>query len=290
MKCPLQLTRIAAVPKNELPEPTDDGLCTPKVKDHSRDKHHFLARYVSAFTKAMHRKKWSGLHYIDLFASSGIEELEESGKLCWGSAMIAANASPRFSQLHLCELKKLRFAALKKRVLETEQPAEPQILQGDANELVNPIIKCIPKGALTLAFLDPYGLHLKFETLRRLSSIRSDLIIFFPDRLDALRNWKLNYHDDPNSNLDIVLGAGAQWRPIFEREPKARWAEKLRELYVSQIRTLGYRFFDYERISANGQPIYQLIFCSKDEAGATIWRRIALKKPDSQNTFDFGGG
>lgn len=288
MRCPLNLRQKDGMPSNKLPDPIDDGLCIPKVKDHSRDKHHFLARYVSAFTRAMHKKKWSGLHYVDLFAGAGIERLEESGKLSLGSPMIAANAFPRFSRLHLCELKKVRFAALKKRILESKQPTEPQILNGDANDCVSEIVASIPRGTLTLAFLDPYGLHLDFETIRRLSSIRADLIIFFPDRLDALRNWKLNYHDDPDSNLDIVLGKGAAWRPIFEQEPKCRWAEKLRELYVSKIRTIGYRFFDYERISANGQPIYQLIFCSKDEAGAKIWRGTAQKKPDNQNTFDFG--
>ena len=68
-----------------------------------------------------------------------------------------------------------------------------QLLHGDANEKICEIVREIPRRTLTLAFLDPYGLHLDYETLKVLSSIRADLIIFFPDHLDALRNWEYNY-------------------------------------------------------------------------------------------------
>jgi hypothetical protein len=56
-----------------LDPPEDDGLYIPEVGAWSADKHHFLRRYIDAFTTAMKGKKWDGLHYIDLFASAGIE-------------------------------------------------------------------------------------------------------------------------------------------------------------------------------------------------------------------------
>ena len=73
----------------ELPPPEDDGLPTASVKSWSRDKHHFLRRYIDAFTTSMKDKRWGGLHYIDLFAGPGIERLED-GSLEWGSPLIAA--------------------------------------------------------------------------------------------------------------------------------------------------------------------------------------------------------
>jgi hypothetical protein len=42
----------------------------------SAAKHHFLRRYIDAFTTAMRAKGWRGLNYIDLFASAGIERIE----------------------------------------------------------------------------------------------------------------------------------------------------------------------------------------------------------------------
>ena len=88
---------------HELPVPEDDGLLTPEVGDWSRDKHHFLWRYLNAFTTAMRNKAWAGLHYIDLFAGAGIERLKGSGELDWGSPLLAAQAKHPFAQLHLCE-------------------------------------------------------------------------------------------------------------------------------------------------------------------------------------------
>jgi three-Cys-motif partner protein len=208
--------------------------------------------------------------------------------LDWGSPLIAAQAPNRFSQLHCCELRRRAFDALSKRLARFEQPQTPQLLLGDANERVAEIVKTIPSRSLSLAFLDPYGLHLWFDTLKRLSERRTDLIIFFPDRLDALRNWENVYAGKPDSNLNKVLGVDS-WHEALMANPRDKWAEVLRKIYEEQIRRLGYQHIDYERICfEGGKPLYLLIFCCEDKIGGDIWRRIAAKKPSGQSTFDFG--
>jgi three-Cys-motif partner protein len=269
----------------ELPPPKDDGLLIPAVGEWSHDKHYFLTRYIDAFTTAMKNKKWAGLHYIDLFAGAGIEKLETSEKLEWGSAMIAAQAGNRFTQLHLCEMDERKYEALELRVHKTSPNA--QILNGDANEKITEIVRQIPSGTLSLAFLDPYGLHIEFETLKILSGVRADLIILFPDHLDVLRNWEHNYFDNPDSNLDKCLGVGADWRAEINNTPRERRAEVLRDLYVSQIKTLGYTNFEPERITMAGHPLYVLIFCSRNDIAAKLWQGISQVKPDKQRTFKF---
>ena len=139
-----------------------------------------------------------------------------------------------------------------------------------------------------MAFLDPFGLHLEFETIKALSHRRTDLIIYFPDRLDVLRNWQPYYFEDPSSNLDRFLGREADWRSLLSECAPQQRPQKLREIYVEQLRTLGYEFFEYERIDADGRPIYMLIFCSEHPLGGKIWRGIASHQPDKQRRFDFG--
>ena len=268
-----------------LPQPTDDGLLIPKVGSWSRDKHHFLVRYIDAFTTAMRDKGWGGLHYIDLFAGAGIEQVEDYG-LDWGSPLIAAQAPYLFNQMHVCELEKKRCTALRARLKRFPQPSPPQVLQGDANKKVHDVVKALPTNTLSLAFLDPYGLHLHFETLRALSARKVDLIIFFPDHLDALRNWENVYQGRPNSQLDRVLGV--PWLDVMTAAPQDRWAQVLTDLYVRQIKTLGYSEFEYERISLpNRRFLYKLIFCSRHKAGGQIWRNVSLRKPGGQGTFAF---
>ena len=269
----------------ELPTPKDDGLHIPTVGEWSSDKHYFLMRYIDAFTTSMKEKKWSALHYIDLFAGAGIERLQTSKELDWGSPLIAAYAPHPFDGFHLCEKKKRNHTALNARIVKVRP--DSQRLYGDANQKICEIVREIPQGSLSLAFLDPYGLHLDFDTLKVLSQLRADLIIFFPDHLDALRNWGRNYLHDPNSNLDRCLGPACDWRSRINNTPPDRHAEVFRELYVAQIKSLGYTHFEYQRIYAKGHPLYILIFCSRSVLAAKLWRGISEKEPHGQRTFKF---
>jgi len=149
-----------------LAQPDEDGLITPKVGAWSRHKHWFLRRYIDIFTTGMKDKPWGGgLHYIDLFAGAGIEKVEGHG-LDWGSPLIAAQARYPFTQIHACELDGDLFKALCIRLAKLPQPKPPQLINGDANEAVHDICKDIPSGALSLAFLDPFGLHYTFKHSR----------------------------------------------------------------------------------------------------------------------------
>lgn len=269
----------------EIPTPKDDGLYIPTVGEWSRDKHYFLMRYIDAFTTSMKDKRWSGLHYIDLFAGAGIERLQNSKELDWGSPLIAAYAKHPFDRLHLCEKSTRKYSDLKSRISKIRP--DSQLLCGDANQKIHEFIKEVPQQALSLVFLDPYGLHLNFHTLQILSEIRSDFIVFFPDHLDALRNWERNYLDDPNSNLDRWMGPRCDWRTVLNSAPQSRHAEILRELYVAQIKTLGYAHFEYRRINAKGHPLYILILCSRSALAAKLWRGISHIEPDGQRTLKF---
>jgi three-Cys-motif partner protein len=267
----------------ELPPAKDDGMYIPTVGKQSSDKHYFLTRYIDIFTTAI-TGKWNSLHYIDLFAGAGIEKLRGSEEMEWGSPMIAARAPKSFDRLHLCELNPQKYQALKKRVSEIRP--DSQILNGDANDEVHKIAKEIPPGTLSLAFLDPYGLELDFETLKVLAAKRADLIIFFPDRLDIIRNWKHYYYEDSNSKLDRHLGLGAQWRSVLDNAPPNSRVEILRKFYVQRLKEkLGFQHVEHERITSQGRPLYYLIFCSRSECGAKFWRDISRNKPNGQRTF-----
>lgn len=270
----------------ELPDPVDDGLVIPEVGEWSRDKHHFLRRDVDAFTTAMKDKPWEGLHYIDLFAGAGMERLRDTGRLDWGSPLIAAQSTHPFNGIHCGEMDAAKCDALCKRLTPFRARTAIQIVAGDANVRVQEIVAVLPKRCLSLAFLDPYGLHLHFDSLRTLAERRADLIIFFPDRLDLLRNATEYYFSDPDSNLDHALGT-QDWRRVWDGTPESRRAQTMRSLYVDRLRVLGYREFDYEPVPATGRRLYWLVFASRHPRGVDIWRRVATRKPDGQRTFDF---
>jgi three-Cys-motif partner protein len=268
----------------ELPPPADDGLFIPDVGIWSRDKHHFLRRYLHAFTEAMKRKRWDGLHYVDLFAGAGIERLIDIDKkpagLDWGSPLIAAQIPFSFHGLHIAEGDKDRYAALSARLARFQAHSWSNLTHGNANAVVKEIIAHIPPRALSVAFLDPYGFNLHFDTIRQLASRPMDLIIYFPDRVDALRNWG-RYEAEESSLLDLALG-GIDWRTAKKNAAPDRWVDVLTDLYLRQLRTLGYVEFEQERIRAGSQPLYKLIFCSKHAAGGKIWRGVSKRNSQGQ--------
>jgi len=191
---------------------------------------------------------------------------------------LAAQVKDPFSKLFFVEKDQEKCDALAERIKQFPQPNNPEIFCGDANTEVNRIVDLIPKsGCLILSFLDPYGLHLHYETLQSLSQIRSDLIIFFPDHVDALRNWNAYYMKE-NSNLTKVLGT-KQWMDELRKAIPSNYAQILYDIYTEQISKLGYEHIDFARIAkTDGRFLYKLIFCSKHQKGLDFWHEAANNK------------
>lgn len=268
-------------------EPKEDGLIKEDIKRHTLEKHYYLTRYIDIFTTSM-KKKWKQLHYIDLFAGSGITELKNTEKLGWGSPLIAAqNPKNVFNKLHLCEKNKEKYQALKTRIKRIENPPEIQIFNADGNKKAKKIIDDIPRDSLCLFFLDPYGLHLNFETIKILSQRRGDLIIFYPDKLDILRNWHKYYYDNSKSNLDLFLGDDSNWREVLSNTSPANYIDKLAETFQKQLNKIGYCYSGKERIPGKGKSLYLLIFASKHKRGLEFWQKISSTKANGQKTFKF---
>lgn len=260
-----------------MSEPIDDGLVIPEVGAWAKRKYHFLGRYLEAFNIAMKDKKWTGgRHYIDLFSGSGIARIRSSGELVWSSPMLAAQVKHPFARLHLCDENSENTAALRKRLDRFPQPNPPCVYDGDANKIIEKVISRIPTNSLSVAFVDPFGLHFDFESARALSKgARADLVVLLADNMDALRNWSAYYESDRQSTLDRFLGTDT-WRDLFNSTPVERKAQVLRELYQSQLETLGYTQFGFENVqNAQGRDIYKLLFACKHKAGLDIWNGIS---------------
>lgn len=266
-----------------LPEPKDDGLFCPEVGPWSRDKHHFLLRYVDAFTTAMRKKRWSALYYIDLFSGAGINRIKGSGQLEWGSPLIAVLVQ-RFSAVYLAEQDPKKREVLAERASRCKGKQTVRIFD-DANSAADDLKSSMMPESLSLCFIDPYGLHFDFSYLAALTESRPvDLIVYFPDNVDINRNVEAYYKANPDSRLDRFYGP-CDWRSVWDATSPANRPAKMRELYEQQLRSIDYQHFAHEPIPSEGRPYYRLVFSSKHKAGVKIWRGISKIKPGGQRTF-----
>ena len=268
-----------------LSRPEADGLIIPTVGPWSNRKYHFLSRYLQIFSTGM-KNKWPERHYVDLFAGAGKVRLRDGGEILFGSPMLAATVSDRFTKIHLCEKNPERVAALRARMSTIVDPGRLAIWEGDANSIIDKILADVPRRkALCITFADPYGLHFDFKTVSRIAQRRSDLIILMADNMDALRNWAAYYRDNPNSTLDRFMGEPG-WRDIMQKASPGKQAERLRSRYFERLASLGYQHFAFERIqNTQGGDLYSLVYASRSKVGLKFWKEAASVDEGGQRSL-----
>jgi len=250
----------------------DDGLVIPEVGPWAKRKYHFLGRYLDIFSTGM-KHKWPQRHYVDLFSGAGLAAIRGTGEIVEASPLIAASVKDPFTAIHLCELDNSKRVALEAR-LARRANCPYHVERGDANEAVQRVFERIPKkGSLIVSFVDPYGLHFDFSTVKVVASRQSDLIVLMADNMDALRSWAL-YADGRSKNLDRFMG-GSAWKSLVDEGPSESLAQRLRLMYQEKLRTqCGYKHFATERVkNARHADIYTLLFASKHPKGLEFWDR-----------------
>lgn len=155
------------------------------------------------------------------------------------------------------------------------------VLRGDCNKSIDDVCAQIPNRSLTLAFIDPESLHIRFETIKKLSHARqADLLILFADRYDIVRNVKF-YDGQEHSKLDEMLGIDSNWRNEWRNlsnQNAENTCKLFADIYKRQLREqLGYDHFGEKVIASQHGPLYRLIFASKHQLGLKFWHEATSK-------------
>ena len=273
-------------------ETTDDGLLMRPGGDWTYTKLHFVNEYLYRFIFSMRGQNWRAIHYIDLFAGPGRNRLD-NGKIVHGSPLLALAQPRSFDHYFFADLDSSNTAALEQRCHAFgADMSKIQIFTGDANQVVDKVCnyihrvdkKFIPNvwQSLNLAFLDPQGLELHWETVAKLASYRTDMIIYYP-QMGITRDAETS----PEA-IDRFFG-DTQWRQIYSQHKRGeeRFLHRaLLDYYKSKLQNFGYVEdpLSEEPLFTNSKdaPLYRLLFVSKDELGNKFWKDVTRKLPDGQ--------
>lgn len=265
----------------------DDGLPVREAGSWTFDKLWWWHRYISITTTALvGRDRWPHrLCYLDLFAGPGVLEAKSTRERMPGSPLIAAEAPKPFDTILLCEKDEKLADACEERLRRRGHSNRCAVFRGNCNELSVEIAKAIPPQSLTLAFVDPTGLHANFSTLEVLAADRSvDFLILIADRMDIVRNVE-TYAGQAQSRLDDVLGAIQDWRGEWRRMPNQS-AENTCRLFASLYRRQLAERLDYDHCDdvvlrlPSGAPIYRVLFASRHKLGLRFWEESTAKMRD----------
>jgi hypothetical protein len=157
-------------------------------------------------------------------------------------------------------------------------------------------LSAIPRGSpqnkvLTLCFVDPPDIGIKFETIRKLSDRYVDFLVLLALYMDANRNVD-NYVKLEATKVDEFVGSRT-WRERW----KARLVEGvpfpqfLAEEFSKSMETLDYRpqpFYKMKPIAISEMNVrlYRLALFSRHPTAYGFWDQV-LKYSTPQQTFNF---
>lgn len=139
--------------------------------------------YAAAYSAILTAQKNPSLYhvYIDAFAGAGVHISKESGDFVVGSPVNALHVNPPFREYHLIDLDSKKVASLKRIIGDR---ADVKVHEGDCNEILldevfpRVLFKNYRRG---LCLLDPYGLHLNWEVMKKAGEMKSiDMFLNFP--------------------------------------------------------------------------------------------------------------
>lgn len=284
-------------------QPRDDGLSMRKSGVWVVEKLDYLRRHIDIFETSMHDKPWRRRHYIDLFAGPGKCYIPEKGAVYLGSPLLALVTPHPFTDYFFVDSDNRNIEVLRQRCRVYPKPDSINFYCGNANVVVRDIVKHLQdvdgefmKGkwsSLNLAFLDPDGLELKWETVVTLAALsRMDLIIHYP-QMSLNRYMRKAFAEERRTVVDDFFG-GTEWRTIYDRYQRRQIRFIHRELidhYKEKLQNLGYKDvrIDLEtgdepliRNARRNAPLYRLLFASKHERGHEFWQKVTQRNAHGQ--------
>jgi len=259
-----------------------------------------LEDYLNFYTTALKNKTYWKKIYIDAFAGAGKSVIrQQNGEKLALSDLFGVDVSPEkreflagspnralsiktpFDEYYFFDADPVRADQLQN--LEQEYPsANINVRVGDANKEIETLIGSLnPKKFRAVAFLDPYGPHLKWSTLEHLAKTNSvEVIINFPLGMAINRLIKKSGENPENwkTSLDDCFGTN-EWQNLsYEEQPdlfgstrqtkKDNASEILLGLYCDRLKSI-FGNVAKPRLIKNtlGNPLYYLIWAGPHSLG-----------------------
>ena len=246
-----------------------------------------IEKYLAAFTKSVSRK-WNGkLAYVDLFAGPGRSLIRDTSEEVDGSPLLALKCN--FARYIFVDVPDV-LATLHSRLANHPKLSQISFVEGDCNSVIDQILVELPRDHLTLAFVDPTGLQIQFNTIRRLVHQRKvDLLMTLQFGMGVKMNLPQYLKTKEGGALSSFLG-NSDWRQDEKQSGTVfQLCKRVLKRYLSQLRGLGYlEVRDIEIIrNDKNMVLYFMVMASRHPLGEHLWREVTRIKPSGQRGFRF---
>lgn len=251
----------------------EDGLSLRCSGFWSENKVKHFKYYTEMFATGMKNFWPNNRYYIDLFSGPGKCIIREGLKEINGSCLEAVNLKDRFTAYFFVDKNPICIDDLKKRINEDKNV---EYYNEDCNVAVEKIIKNIPTFSLSLAIIDPDSLQFQFDSYKKLSERKIDLIVNYP--INPISR-AISAVQKKRSNSEILDKFHPGWREIMDKKTWGHSNEakiiNLVKDYINKIEDLGYFSSDLLIPFKNekNSTLYYLVAFSKDKRGIDFWEK-----------------
>jgi len=254
------------------PTLASDGLPARLTGQWVQGKNYYLCRYLDIMTHGVVKKWEAKLAYVDVFAGPGRSIIRDTGEEVEGSPVLSLKYE--FAKYVFVDKPEV-LSSLKKRLNGHPKLSQIAFLEGDCNDVIDDVRSELPANHLTLAFIDPTGLQIKFRAVQRLVQNRKvDLLMALQFGMGIKRNLQ-QYIRAERAALTAYLG-NAGWREDASAGGTAsQVVRRITNRYMQQLREMGYQTFrDREIEIRNDQNVflYFMAFASRHPLGGKFWR------------------
>ncbi len=262
-----------------------------KIGIWSEIKLEIIRDYASAYTRILSTRNWcKGYVYIDAFAGAGLHIRKTTGEFVPGSPLNALEVNPPFTEYHFIDLDRKKIELLEKITLEDPYV---HLHNGDCNEILTEIIfptLTYDTFKRALCFLDPYGLHLKWETIKTAADLKTvDIFLNFPI-MDMHRNIlfeDLSTADPEDIKRMNAFWGDETWKDVLYSEQQDLFGD-IHPLKINNFKALaqafqnrlkekaGFREVPEPILMRNSKrgPLYYLYFASQQGVASKIVKDI----------------
>ena len=272
----------------------DDGLYCPEVGRWAEDKYCLMGMYATLFSTGM-KKKWDERIYVDLYAGAGYSRVRGTNTILAGSPILALSVENPFDKYIFCEKEERPLSALKLRSSRIAPRANVNFISGDCNRKVDEICREIPAASssrtvLTLCFVDPFDIEIKFDTVRKISSRFVDFLVLLAVYMDANRNYA-RYTTEESHKIDEFLGYSA-WRSAWATAQQNRmpFPNFLAQQFAERMETLRYLpqpLYNMKKVRSDEKnlPLYYLALFSRHALAYRFWEDVLSYSDDQRKMF-----
>ena len=229
--------------------------------------------------------------YIDGFAGAGHHTAKGTGRVIEGSPTRALSVEPPFEFFHFVDIDGVRVAELKRL---SAGRSNVSVYEGDCNEIL--VRRVFPKVRYAdfqraLCILDPYGLHLNWETIRIAGESKViEIFLNFPvmdmnmnvlwhrsDRVSEIQRERMTkYWGDASWESVAYPTTQGLFEEMQEKASNNEVAEAFRER-LKKVAGFEYVPKPMPMRNTRGAIVYYLFFAAKNRTANKIVEAIFSK-------------